>query len=196
MSPVKDLVGQRFGKLTVIRYAGVHVKPCGTSESKWVCRCDCGNEKTVLRTNLKCGDVKSCGCLSAEIKKNQTLPNNKALIRQVIRYYKNHAKTRNIIWNLTEEEAEKILFQPCFYCGTVNSNLIRNKHHPDGMKYNGIDRIDNTKGYLIDNVVSCCGTCNKAKLDSSFSDFIIWAHNVSEHTSSIYQNIQERKLNE
>lgn len=52
-----NLTGQRFGKLTVISYHG---------DSKWVCRCDCGNTTVVSQNNLcrKNRGTKSCGCLA------------------------------------------------------------------------------------------------------------------------------------
>lgn len=49
-----DLTGQRFGRLTVIKYVG---------ESQWLCKCDCGNETIVDRGHLRTGHTKSCGCL-------------------------------------------------------------------------------------------------------------------------------------
>lgn len=54
---VKDLTGQRFGYLLVIRFAEMGKD----SHSRWVCRCDCGMEKIILRVNLGRG-TKSCGC--------------------------------------------------------------------------------------------------------------------------------------
>ena len=45
-------IGDRFGHLTVIAKNG----------RKITCRCDCGNEKTVDRTNLRSGRTQSCGC--------------------------------------------------------------------------------------------------------------------------------------
>ena len=56
----EDLTGQRFGRLTVL-----HPEPIPTKYGKyaWRCKCDCGNETTVLATNIKTGDTKSCGCL-------------------------------------------------------------------------------------------------------------------------------------
>ena len=56
-----DLVGKRFGRLTVIEYAGV--KNCS---SQWKCRCDCGKIKTVRGANLTSGVTRSCGCLCGE----------------------------------------------------------------------------------------------------------------------------------
>lgn len=58
----RDLTGQRFGKLTVLRRvrAPQDGKPAG---DRWLCRCDCGGEATVLGANLVRGHTKSCGCL-------------------------------------------------------------------------------------------------------------------------------------
>ena len=57
---IKDLTGQRFGKLTVVsRVQGV--KP-----TTWLCQCDCGKFVKVRRGNLVSGSTRSCGCLRAE----------------------------------------------------------------------------------------------------------------------------------
>lgn len=61
----KNLTGQRFGALTVIREGPPHVFPRGTSERTWVCRCDCGNETTQRTSRLTCGLATSCGCSGA-----------------------------------------------------------------------------------------------------------------------------------
>ena len=58
--PLKDFIGQRFGKLTVTDYAG---KRAGMH--RWKCICDCGNETIVGQTLLQNGKTKSCGCLQA-----------------------------------------------------------------------------------------------------------------------------------
>lgn len=55
---VDNLTGQKFGMLTVI---GLH--PTETRKTYWICQCDCGNMKIVRSDSLKCGAIKSCGCL-------------------------------------------------------------------------------------------------------------------------------------
>lgn len=52
-----DLVGRRFGKLTVLRFA--HFK---NNYPYWHCKCDCGTEKIVYQHNLLSGTTSSCGC--------------------------------------------------------------------------------------------------------------------------------------
>lgn len=61
---VKDLIGTKFGKLTVIKYVGYNKK---TYKHKWLCRCECGKEVIVQQGNLENGHTKSCGCLRKEI---------------------------------------------------------------------------------------------------------------------------------
>lgn len=57
-----NLIGQRFGMLTV-----VEKRPSKKGHSSWLCKCDCGNEKEILGTNLKTGKVVSCGCYHKKI---------------------------------------------------------------------------------------------------------------------------------
>ncbi len=57
---VIDLVGQKFGHLTVIARAGSD----GRGEAKWECECDCIDHPhiIVLGSNLRNGHTQSCGC--------------------------------------------------------------------------------------------------------------------------------------
>ena len=70
---LKDLTGQRFGRLVVV---GLH--PTNTRKTYWVCQCDCGNMKVVRSDSLQCGAIRSCGCLKKEQdKKNLVLGNGR-----------------------------------------------------------------------------------------------------------------------
>lgn len=62
MSALKDLTGQRFGRLTVIERAGSDKQKRAT----WRCRCDCGGETVVASSYLINGDVRSCGCSKSD----------------------------------------------------------------------------------------------------------------------------------
>jgi hypothetical protein len=61
-----DLVGQRFGRLVVLEFAGWDKH----HNSLCKCRCDCGKEKVTLAFCLKNGDTQSCGCLQLETRKS------------------------------------------------------------------------------------------------------------------------------
>lgn len=52
-----NLLGKRFGNLLVIKEI-----PTTGGRSKWLCRCDCGNEVIVIGSKLISGNNKSCGC--------------------------------------------------------------------------------------------------------------------------------------
>ena len=59
---VKDITGMKFGRMTVLRLDKVINKKMPI----WVCRCDCGNIKSVCSNSLKYGNTQSCGCLNKE----------------------------------------------------------------------------------------------------------------------------------
>ena len=62
-----DLTGQQFGRLTVVKRVENHIYPSGKQKSKWLCKCDCGNEIVVIGSNLtKENGTKSCGCYARE----------------------------------------------------------------------------------------------------------------------------------
>lgn len=56
-----DLTGMRFNRLMALKPIK-RKKNNGKPVVLWLCRCDCGNEVTVVTTNLRRGDIKSCGC--------------------------------------------------------------------------------------------------------------------------------------
>lgn len=56
-----NLVGRRYGRLTVLSYAGRR-----SGHFLWLCRCDCGSDAQALGTNMKRGNTTSCGCFHKE----------------------------------------------------------------------------------------------------------------------------------
>lgn len=56
---VHNLIGQRFGKLTVISDTG----KSNRHGKIWLCQCDCGNTKEVDTNRLRMKHISSCGCL-------------------------------------------------------------------------------------------------------------------------------------
>lgn len=63
MSEPLDLVGQKIGRLTVIRNAG----RTAARKTRYECRCDCGETIVAIGSSLLSGHTKSCGCLKAEM---------------------------------------------------------------------------------------------------------------------------------
>lgn len=65
----ENMIGRRFGMLTVIENAG----RTKYGNIKWLCKCDCGEQSIVVGSNLKSGNTKSCGCYRVDIKKKHGL---------------------------------------------------------------------------------------------------------------------------
>lgn len=63
MGKHEDLVGQKFGLLTVEQYLG---------SSKWQCVCSCGSHSIIRTADLKSGHTKSCGCLVRKYDKDES----------------------------------------------------------------------------------------------------------------------------
>ena len=67
MVQAEDLTGRKFGRLTVVERAPNAVSPSGSNRVRWLCQCECGNQKIVYGQSLRKGSTKSCGCLSKEM---------------------------------------------------------------------------------------------------------------------------------
>ncbi len=82
--------------------------------------------------------------------------------------YKRGANQRNIGWGLTDEQFFKFWQQYCTYCGEEIETI-------------GIDRVDSSKGYTVENTVSCCSTCNKMKLNLTQEEFLGKVKQIVKH---------------
>ncbi len=158
------LVGKKFGNLTVIERLGKDSKHV----SNYIVKCDCGKIKTYRGHYIISGIVISCGCKRKHSEKNNAL-------RFIFYDYKKNAKKRNIEFSLDIKQVESLVVSECVYCGKSNSNkkvIQRSENLGDKFfLYNGIDRIDNSKGYTEQNTVTCCKLCNHMKWDLSFDEW-------------------------
>ncbi len=99
-------------------------------------------------------------------------------MRQVIlQNYKRGGYGRE--WLLSEDEFFKLSQQDCHYCGEAPSQIKRGCSQEHDFVYNGLDRIDSTKDYVIDNVVPCCRRCNIAKNNMTITEFHDWITRIS-----------------
>lgn len=70
MTKIKDLTGQKFGKLTVLEFTGINKNHKAT----WLCQCECGNKKIIVSSSLLNGYTMSCGCLHKQMfREKQTI---------------------------------------------------------------------------------------------------------------------------
>lgn len=177
----KDLKGQVFGRLEVLEITEErqkHGKGQGGSVV-WKCKCHgCGSVVNLSSRTLLINDARSCGCQTNSNLKPQNvhsksvlkLNQKKAAFNSVFVSYKKHARTKNVSWELTKDEAYKLFKSNCYYCGIEPVNH-KWKGYKEGFRYNGLDAVDNTKGYYIGNVVPCCKKCNEVKKAMTLREF-------------------------
>lgn len=186
--PLDDLTGRVFSRLTVLKFSGYNVD----GSRIWLCRCECGKETTLRTCDLTCDNTRSCGCLGMEVKsapKPHQRRNGPLYIgfgiasrNRLIGNYELRCRHEGIVWALTVEQAEALFQGLCHYCGAKPSQISRPRSAFTGEYiYNGIDRVDNTRGYETGNVVSCCKVCNRAKRDTTYDGFLDWIKRVHDH---------------
>lgn len=184
----KDRTNERYGKLTVLYLKGKDKD----GNLIWHCKCDCGNEKDVKSNNLASGRSNSCGCLKYQPHEGQF---KREKDREKVILFKQYSaiRKRNIKKFgsadsiLSFEEFKELVKKPCFYCGAEYSKELpdyfcdsksRGVLTDTIVKCNGLDRIDNEKGYEKNNVVPCCTQCNTAKNTLTQKDFFDWVKKV------------------
>jgi len=172
---IVNLIGKRFGKLVVI------VKSKRTDKRHnqyWVCKCDCGNYKEIRGHHLG-KSISSCGCLQKLFRK---LPKGESSFNQLFFTYKQNAKKAGRSFGLTKTEFKKLTQQNCTYCGEPPSQIVNKPKHNGIFIYNGIDRLDNSKGYTKNNSVPCCKVCNLMKRTLSCKEFISKVKQIYKHS--------------
>ena len=91
----------------------------------------------------------------------------------LLNVYKRSAAKRELEFKLSEDEFKELTTKNCYYCNQEpNQKRCASSDNWSTFKYNGIDRVDNNKGYVKDNCVPCCKMCNRMKLDLSYETFM------------------------
>ncbi len=176
-------INDRFERLVVLekldeRYADGSIL--------YLCTCDCGKIIKVPTFNLRTGNTRSCGCLLKDIMDNNDFNRNEdpqqASWKVLYKSYRNDS--RQLKFDLTYEYFKELCGLPCYYCDAPPvryscyvrriDQVIRETSGGKPYKYNtvnqsfiykhGVDRVDNAIGYIKENCVSCCDTCNKLKM--------------------------------
>lgn len=183
---IKNIIGRRFTRLTVIKYLGNMID----HRSTWLCKCDCGKTKITTSCRLMGGQVKSCGCLKTQ----RILPPGQSALNNLYRGYKQGAKSKHLDFELSIDEFAAITKQNCYYCGSAPSKKVSDAWKKNGHKlngdyiYNGIDRKDNKVGYVKDNIVPCCWQCNYLKRSIHHDTFLDTVEKIALFRLCMYTN--------
>jgi hypothetical protein len=180
-------VGTMIGSVKILSFD----EGANSKLSKFKCRCFCGKVYfTRCRGIVKSSQMHSCGCLKGSF---NILPDNANVKNTMYRWYKSNARKKPLSFQLTKDEFFRSISQSCHYCGS----LPKERDIGWGLGYskrktinaNGIDRVDNSVGYIMSNCVPCCRFCNDAKKNVPLQDFLAWTDRLVAH------KIQQAELN-
>lgn len=156
MIKIEDLIGKKFGKLTIIEKSEkINIK--GRNRKFLLCKCECGNIKSIRYDNLKSG-TKSCGCIT-----KKRLKDFKVWLKPKSKINHNSTKTRLYsIWkamkyrcfNKNSKNYYNYGGRGITVCNEWKNNFIAFKEWAINNGYNDlltIDRINNYLGYYPEN---------------------------------------------
>jgi hypothetical protein len=175
------VAGERFGLITLVSFVEYTSLPGGTRIPKMECLCDCGKTTVVSLWDLKAGKTTSCGAAHHRQFDDRSLPAFNNMYRNV---YLGPAHKRGLVFELTLEQFKALTVQNCFYCGEPPAE----RHVKTGTRpnvrtstcyANGVDRVDNSVGYVAKNVVPCCSKCNHAKHTMGQAEFLALARSIA-----------------
>ena len=170
-----QLIGERIGRVTV--YAKAPGRASYGKYQQWHCRCDCGNEMiwpTYRFTRAGHTPWITLQCISCQPIGRPRVPDQGAHLNHLFANRRRAALQRGHTWELTKNEARDLFKGACHYCGAAPSNRVTHNNLSGVYMANGIDRMNSAIGYRADNVVSCCWTCNRAKGDAPYVQFMAW----------------------
>lgn len=178
-----DLTGMKFGKLKVVKF----LHKSKDYRDVYECLCDCTRTVKLVGKNLTSGNSSQCRyCKYYEMRSEK----GQAGFNRCWLNYVHNAKQRNLSFELDKEQFRELTKQNCHYCGveprtkclpyskTAYKEADSFKHSV--YTHNGIDRVDTKKGYSLENCITCCEMCNKAKMDNSLEDFLTWVKRISD----------------
>lgn len=110
------------------------------------------------------------------------------LLNMVYCEYRYRCKRKSTPWLLSKRELWNLMLQNCHYCKSPPSNVRIKKAGKElrSVKYNGIDRKENSLGYSPKNCVPCCKTCNSIKGEHlSYDEMILVMRSLLSYRGSL-----------
>jgi hypothetical protein len=187
----KPMEGSRWGRLLVVRYLGRKAHGDGT-QGWYFCLCECGNTVNRKHACLTQKQTVSCGCWKAEKVAIRRRKEDTAF-NDLWGSYKKGARERGFDWTLTKEQFKELTSSACYYTGRPPykeaHSCDTNRRIKAGLEpfkggiyiYNGVDRLDSTKGYTVENCVPCCELANMAKKTMTEQEFLDLCREVAQH---------------
>jgi len=191
-----DISGQVINSWRVLNYS--HTKG---KIAYYNCIClKCGKDFTVDGRNIRSERSKSCTkCARVRTAKanrgkvRSKYDSQTAAFRGLFSRYKKGATKKKRLFTLSFEEFKELTTSNCYYCKIEAIQKVNplkgtgrsiERENEGWILYNGVDRINSSLGYTTKNVVTCCSTCNTAKMamtTDEFKDWIIKVHSNIEN---------------
>lgn len=155
-------------------------------------QCACGN--ILIMTTQIYKKSNSCGCDRRDSSTWKRigpksmpwqLPKGEAAMNELYSIYQRGAARRNLNFELNRDVFVKIVYSNCFYCGAKPTREFGNKNCNGKIICNGVDRLDNSLGYVLENCVPACKSCNLSKHKRGYEEFILHAKSIIEHQKSV-----------
>lgn len=152
-----DISGQKFGRLTAIRYVGTN-KGQG---SVWECVCECGQTVNVRKLSLTSGRTKSCGCLNRDqlLSPKKDLTGEQFGFLKVIKQMEYNSKNNGTNWLCLCENcgAETVISQHSLVHGQMSCGCIKSKSEVTITRFLKDNNINFSKQYQFDDLKSTKG---------------------------------------
>lgn len=176
MAIVKDLTGQRFGRLVAVECVG----RTNNGNAKWLCKCDCGGEKIVASYGLVSGRTNSCGCIKREQNHQMFTTHGESNVNKT-RLYRIWAGMKTRCYNKNQSYAYgKYGAKGIVVCDEWKESYeaFRDWAHGNGYQDNlSIDRIDPHGPHSPDN---CRWATDKQQQDNRSNNRILTFNGVSK----------------
>jgi hypothetical protein len=180
--PRINLTGQKFGRLKVLSFARMGKN---STDSFWLCECDCGKKKIVASRNIKVGRTKSCGCLSIEKKsqigkKHSSWAGYEEISQTFFKETEYKAQLRNFAFQVSIQYLWDLFLQQKRQCQYTKRTLVFAATRQDRGTAS-LDRIDSSKGYVKGNVQWVHKDVNMMKRNFSEKQFLQLCKEVTQN---------------
>jgi len=171
--------GQRFGLLTTITQK---YNPKYKNAVYWLCQCDCGKQKIVRDTNLSNNLTTSCNCLRKIVgKTNKTWKGYEKISSCYYNYLIHSACVRNHIFDVSIIQLWELYIKQNRKCAFTGLDIHFSKKSGGTDGTVSLDRIDNNKGYMIDNIQWVHKSINLMRGSHTISEFLYYCNLVTQN---------------
>ncbi len=170
-----DLTGTKCHKLFIEKIVRKNRVKC------YLCTCECGKQKVIRSSNLLNGSTRSCGCHNKQ-KRNRWLGCGEISLSYFNRI-KRTADKRGLQVEITLEQIWELFIKQDQKCALTGTPLVfaRDIHHGYHHQTASLDRIDNTKGYILGNVQWIHKDVNRLKTDFPQDKFLYWCKLIAKN---------------